>query len=293
MASGTRFPLAFMLESRVSPGVPFATDGTPTHRTAPEPRVLPHSQTIQHSNPGTSHHASLGINATFPPSHLSPGYHFAHQPDRPALATGNVSIPSSSGPTGDVRRFSHNEQRAPIVIYRPPEKKSPRGRQAQRACAINIEGVLIDEDDLYAGARQGSGIISVHECQWAKSSDPCGMWIIGTRSCIGAHISKWHPQSRVDSRVRCLWDGCTTRKAMLTGSINRHVVTVHLEEAFHCQRCNQEFSRQDVYNKHLESSEVCREAGAGIVYGTERREIDTRQVLQRGFSGDAIRHAGR
>ena len=35
-----------------------------------------------------------------------------------------------------------------------------------------------------------------------------------------------------------------------------------------------------MFNKHVESGGVCRNAGAAIVYDTERRLIDTRQALQ-------------
>ena len=77
---------------------------------------------------------------------------------------------------------------------------------------------------------------------------------------------------------------------MLKDSINRHVVTVHLGECFHCRGCDQEFPRKDVYNLHVEDSEACRGADAAMVYGIERRVIDTRQVLHR---GGAIRYAGR
>ena len=77
---------------------------------------------------------------------------------------------------------------------------------------------------------------------------------------------------------------------MLRDSINRHVVTVHFGEGFRCQGCEREFSRKDVYDKHVASGGVCGGVGAAIVYGTERRVIDTRQALQRG--GDAIRYAG-
>ena len=67
-------------------------------------------------------------------------------------------------------------------------------------------------------------------------------------------------------KCSCLWDGCTTSKVMLKDSLNRHVVTVHFGEGFHCQGCDQNFSRKDVYNKHVESGGVCRNAGAAIVY---------------------------
>ena len=217
-----------------------------------------------------------------------------HQLDHPTLPTGGVPrvSPSSFGSTKDVKTFVNTERQPPVVIYRPPEQKGSGRRRSRRASAINIEGLWVDKDDLFPGACHGSSMINVHECRWARSSNPCGMWIIGSRPHVGAHIRKWHSQSYSDSTVKCscLWDGCTTGKVMLKDSLNRHVVTVHFGEGFHCQGCDQNFPRKDVYNKHVEpSGGVCRNAGAAIVYDTERRLIDTRQALQR---GNAVRYAG-
>lgn len=69
---------------------------------------------------------------------------------------------------------------------------------------------------------------------------------------------------------------------MLKDSISRHVVTVHLGEGFHCQGCHKEFSRKDVYGQHVQKVELCRGAGATMVYGTECRVIDKRKALQQG-----------
>ena len=71
-------------------------------------------------------------------------------------------------------------------------------------------------------------------------------------------------------------------------SINRHVVTIHLGEGFHCNGCNQELSRQDVYDRHVRKNEACKRLGVAMVYGTERRVIDTRQALR---GGSAVRYA--
>ena len=76
---------------------------------------------------------------------------------------------------------------------------------------------------------------------------------------------------------------------MLRDSVNRHVVTVHFGEVFHCQGCRQVFPRKDVYNQHVEGNEACRDAGAAILYKTGHREINTRQILQQEFTGDAVR----
>ncbi|KAF8141135.1 hypothetical protein EV363DRAFT_1203597 [Boletus edulis] len=126
-------------------------------------------------------------------------------------------------------------------------------------------------------------MICVHECQWATSSNPCQMWIIGSNSRVGAHIRNWHRgQNHIDTKstAECLWGGCS--KTMLKGSINRHIVTAHLEEAFRCQRCDRELPRKDVYNQHIEDSESCRGAGAAMVYGTPCVVIDASLALRRG-----------
>lgn len=204
------------------------------------------------------------------------------QPDHPTFPKAS-SIPASlsSSSSGQGRIMVHtDESKLPAIIYRPTEKKISRRPSSQRACAVNIEGLWVDKADLCCGASH----IIVHECQWAHSSNPCGMWIIGSRSRVGDHIRKWHKQS-VTNRGKCLWDGCP--KTMLEGSINRHVVTVHLGEGFFCQGCHQTYSRKDVYDQHVAKEEACKDAGAMLVYGTERRAIDTRQALH---GGNATRY---
>ncbi|KAF8557858.1 hypothetical protein OG21DRAFT_1601388 [Imleria badia] len=242
----------------------FSPDGILARGVAPEPQVIPHSQAI------------LDLSSGFP----SPKRHY-----RVTLGADfwNINASSYTSPTsilyGQLERstngstdFVCKERQAPVVIYRPLEKKDSGRRLCQCACAMNIQGLRIDKDDLYTSVGHGRGTISIHECHWAKFSDPCGM---GSRSRVGAHIRKWNSQKYVDSRVRYLWDGCTTSKAMLKDSINHHVVTVDLHERFYCQGCNQVFSRRDVYDQHVEGGKVCKDAGATIVYGTERWVIDT------------------
>jgi len=186
-----------------------------------------------------------------------------------------------------------NERRPAAVIYRSSQKKGAGRRRFQRACTINIEGMWIDKEDLHSRTSQDNPMIRIHECRWAQSSEPCGMWIVGSKLHIGAHILKWHKQGHADStaKCQCLWDGCTISKVMRKDSINRHIVTVHLGEGFHCHGCDQEFSRRDVYDKHVQNGEVCRNGGAAIMYGAEHRVIDARQALQQ--SGATVRYAGR
>ena len=52
------------------------------------------------------------------------------------------------------------------MIYRASEKTSIVRRHCQCACAVKAGGMWIDNDDLHAGARQRSGMIIVHACQW-------------------------------------------------------------------------------------------------------------------------------
>ena len=205
---------------------------------------------------------------------------FVHQLDHPTFPASNALVSSSPfGSTKDVTNFVNDERQSLVVIYRPPEKKGSGRRRSRRTSAINIEGLWVDKDDLFPGACHGSSMINVHECRWALSSNPCGMWIIGSRPHVGAHIRKWHTSQRhANTTTECLWDGCQCAR-MRKDSINRHVVTVHLGEGFHCQGCDQEFPRKDVYNQHVEDNQACRAAGAAMVYGTEPMMIDTRQAL--------------
>ncbi|KAF8557855.1 hypothetical protein OG21DRAFT_1504838 [Imleria badia] len=135
-----------------SPDGSFSSNGIPARRTAPKPRQLGY------------HHASLGTDVSSP--HLSLGYQcfLLHQPDYPTFSTTNYVLSSSSGSTKDITSFVHDEGQAPVVIYRPPEKKDSARRHFQSVCAIDIEGLWVDQDDLYTGAGHGSGMISVHEC---------------------------------------------------------------------------------------------------------------------------------
>lgn len=270
----------------------FAPVRTPAHMKAPQ--AVQQMQTIPNSSSGPfdstiDDHPTLETYVDIPP--LSPGYpfHFGHQAHPSLFPTSNVMPSSSSSAMEDVANLVHDERQAPVAVHQTPERTSSIRQRGQRARAIKIDGLWIDKDDLYNSARQG-GMISIHKCRWATSSNPCGMWIIGSRPLVGAHVRKWHSQKRVDKTAKCLWDGCATTKAMLAKSINRHAVTVHLEEGFHCHGCNQAFSRKDVYDKHMESSKVCRDAGVAIAYGTEHRVIDIRRALQ--CAGDAVCYTG-
>ncbi|KAG8220496.1 hypothetical protein J3R82DRAFT_3194 [Butyriboletus roseoflavus] len=219
-------------------------------------------------------------------------YHQEH-PDYPTFPKDGVLASSSSsystsGSTEDHAGFLSDESQPPTVLHCPTERKGSGCGRDQRACALNIEGLWIDKADLHPVAGQGGDMINVHECQWAKSTNPCGMWIIGSRARIGAHVRKWHARTYVASAgTQCLWEGCTA-DVMLKDSINRHVVTVHLGERFSCWGCNQKFSRKDVYDQHVQKGEACRDAGAAVVYGTACRMIDTHMALQQ---GGAVRYA--
>ncbi|KAI9574211.1 hypothetical protein HD554DRAFT_2045351 [Boletus coccyginus] len=244
----------------------------------PRSRTTLHTQPIWDLGSGSGdstmyHHANLGTNLDHSLSHTTDAL---------------VSSPLSGSTKGSTD-FANSEMQPLLVIYSPPDKKGSAPRRSRRACAINIDELWVDKDDLHSDTGHSSGIISIYKCQWSMSGDPCGMWIIGSRSRVGAHIRRWHAGRRhADTTSKCLWEGCA--KTMLKDSINRHIVTVHLGEGFHCQGCDQEFSRKDVYNQHVEDCEACRGAVATMVYSVECKVIDTRQALHR---GGAIRYAGR
>ncbi|KAI9573246.1 hypothetical protein HD554DRAFT_2035632 [Boletus coccyginus] len=222
---------------------------------------LPNSTRYHHPSPGT---INVGIQHSF------------QWLDQPTCIISNVSA-SASSPSS-----TEDATNSAITIYRSPQKKGPGRRRCQRACAIKIEGMWIDKEDLHSGPSNDNSMISVHECRWAQSSNSCGMWIIGSKPHVGAHILKWHQQEHADGTVkrRCLWDGCTTSKEMRKDSVSRHIINVHLEEEFHCQGCDKGFPRRDVYDNHVQNNEVCRDAGAAIVYGAEHEVINARQALQ-------------
>ena len=134
---------------------------------------------------------------------------FLHQLGPFELSAGGFP-PISSDTTEDALNYVSNERQPPAMIYRAPERQGPGHRRSRRPCRINIKGLWIDKEDLRHGARQGSGTISVHKCRWDASNGPCGMWIMGSRSHVGAHIRTWHSRRRqVNSTAECLWEGCT------------------------------------------------------------------------------------
>ena len=156
----------------IGASVPDSTGGK-----APEPAHLQVTPDLSPVSPSSTrqHHARLGTDDNTP--RLSPGYpFFAHQP-HPYFRTGNIVPSSSSGSIEDIANVVHDERQTLAVLHQPPERMSSGHRRCRRASAVNVEGILVDRDDLYIGAGQGGGTISVHECQWAISSNPCGMWL--------------------------------------------------------------------------------------------------------------------
>ena len=124
---------------------------------------------------------------------------FVLQLDHPTFPENSILGSSPSDSTEEHASFVSDETQ-PLVLYRPAEQRGSGRRRWQRACAINIEGL----DDLYSGTSQGSNTISVHECRWAKPSNPCRTWLIGSRSRVGAHMRRWHTQAHADGTANCL-----------------------------------------------------------------------------------------
>ncbi|KAI9573222.1 hypothetical protein HD554DRAFT_1996017, partial [Boletus coccyginus] len=90
----------------------------------------------------------------------------------------------------------------------------------------------------------------VHQCLWEEDCSPCHLWIKGDKSCINAHIQKWHKGRPGENKleVDCRWSSCG--KMMLKESISRHVLGVHLGETWKCQGCGKGIARKDAYGQH-------------------------------------------
>ncbi|KAF9222368.1 hypothetical protein BS17DRAFT_185176 [Gyrodon lividus] len=208
--------------------------------------------------------------------------------NNPTSSNHTMLAPPASSYSGQPANAVADWPQRPAFLYHVLPKKGPSRRRGRRGRAINVDGLWIDEEDLLYGTTEASGLISVHECQWSKSNNPCGMWIIGTKAFVGSHIRKWHNSRRKDRHAtRCQWHDCDTR-GMLKDSINRHVVTVHLGEVFFCKGCGEESPRQDVYEQHVEHNEGCRGAGTVVTYQTEMKMISAHEALKR---GGAVRDA--
>ncbi|KAF9230605.1 hypothetical protein BU15DRAFT_69054 [Melanogaster broomeanus] len=195
-----------------------------------------------------------------------------------------VSNHTMSAPPSLSLDAATDERQRPVVLYHVPPKTSLGRRRGRQARAISVDGLWIDEAELVYGMNESNGIINVHECQWARSKSPCGMWVIGTKAFISSHIRKWHNTSREErnaTKCQCQWGGCDAR-GMLKDSISRHVVSVHLGEVFFCKGCGKESPRKDVYEQHVEYNEGCRAAGAAVTHHTEIKMIDAYEALSRG-----------
>ncbi|KAH9916655.1 uncharacterized protein B0H18DRAFT_63541 [Fomitopsis serialis] len=87
-------------------------------------------------------------------------------------------------------------------------------------------------------------------CRW----NGCGAQIERTRAALALHLRDVHPSgvSNNDTRVRCLWNGCT-RECMLACNLRRHVFEVHargIARKIKCERCGQEFTRWGSLRRH-------------------------------------------
>ncbi|KAF9232225.1 hypothetical protein BU15DRAFT_67660 [Melanogaster broomeanus] len=165
-------------------------------------------------------------------NHVDIGNNLSTYITSPRHLVKSCSAPSASPPSGQHADAATGERQRPVILYHVSPKRSLGGRRGRHARAINVDGLWIDEDELVHGVNEASGIINVHQCQWARSKNPCGMWVIGTKAFIASHIRKWHTKSREDRKAtKCQWHGCDAR-GMLKDSISRHVVSVHLGEVF-------------------------------------------------------------
>lgn len=179
-----------------------------------------------------------------------------------------------------------------LAFYRVPRSGFPGSLRRRRgaARAIEYEGLWIDEEELLKSLTEPDGKLIAHPCLWEDDHSPCHLWIKGDRSCINAHIQKWHGEKPggEKSKVHCRWSGCGKR--MLKESIARHVLSVHLGEVWECQGCGKDIVRNDAYGQHAAKSnlEACGTAGALVTCSADARVIDTRAALS---SGGRVRSA--
>ena len=172
----------------------------------------------------------------------------------------------------------------------PPQGSTASSRRRQGARAVEYGGLWIDEEELLEGLTESGGKLNVHQCLWEEDRSPCHLWIKSDRSCINAHIQKWHKGRPGENKleVDCRWSACG--KTMLKESISRHILSIHLGEMWKCQGCGKGIARKDAYGQHAVRSDVegCQTAGALIIYSVDVRVIDARVALE---SGGSLRYA--
>ncbi|KAF8557838.1 hypothetical protein OG21DRAFT_1494390 [Imleria badia] len=166
-------------------------------------------------------------------------------------------------------------------VNRDSTASSLRRRGAR---AIEYGGLWVDEAELFEGLTEPNGKLYVHQCLWEEDRSPCHLWIKSDKSCINAHIQKWHGGRPGGDKLEaeCRWSACGKR--MLKESIARHILSIHLGEMRECRGCGKGIARKDAYERHVvkAESEGCRIAGALVTYSAEVRVIDARAALDGG-----------
>ena len=248
------------------------------------PYPIPHIQGHLRDEPSTYQspphanysHYSVASNDQNDPNAFLPHYFTPHQSYSPSLLQ---RYPRPT-PTG------YREPSFRLI----PQGSTASSRRRRGARAIEYSGLWIDEDELLESLMEPNGKLYVHQCFWEEDRSPCHLWIKSDKSCINAHIQKWHRGRPGGEKleVDCHWSPCGKR--MLKESIARHVLSVHLGEMWECQGCGKGIARKDACGRHVVKADLegCRTAGALVTYSAEVRVIDARAALE---SGGRMRYA--
>ena len=174
--------------------------------------------------------------------------------------------------------------------FAPPQESPAPSRHRRGTRAIEYGGLWLDEKELFESLKKPDGELIVHQCLWEDDRSPCHLWVKCDKSCIHAHIQKWHGGKPGGDKleVDCRWSTCA--KTMLKESIARHVLSLHLGEMWECPGCAKRVTRKDAYGRHAAESELeaCLTAGPLITYSVDVRVIDARAALN---SGGRVRYA--
>ncbi|KAF8557859.1 hypothetical protein OG21DRAFT_1504843 [Imleria badia] len=235
-------------------------------------------QSCAHPSHACSSHAT---HSHYPCSEPSIPLHTSYQ----SFSSTSLHFSPHPTPTGFLETISRSQ---------PPFSRvhqSSAGSAHHPACAIEYDGLWIDQEEFLQARMEPGGKLTVHQCRWEEDHSPCRLWIKGDKSYIKAHIQKWHGGKPGGDKLRvdCRW--CACGKTMLKESVTRHIASIHLGEKWECQGCGKEFVRSDAYGLHAKRSDfdTCRTSGARITYSGDARVIDAHAALE---SGGRLRNAG-
>ncbi|KAG1819473.1 uncharacterized protein BJ212DRAFT_1046243 [Suillus subaureus] len=171
----------------------------------------------------------FGSTGFYNPVYRDPDYsHYAITPPHPP------SPPSSSisaSRTETLHSSAHQPTPSTSRTVQVPSFHGHGSQQLASPLVFNIDGCLIDEDDL-ADQETNNGNIIVGEC--LRNDSPCRLWVKADKGSIKRHALKWHGVVRGGDTdiVWCTWAGC--HAPMQKSAVPRHTLCKHFGETFQC-----------------------------------------------------------